>query len=533
MTTPSPPTKPGLRTLSRRLDHLPDPLALFVRLRASADPCPRALFETADQTEKREAQSLLYVDPAIRCRLVGDTVDWHPLTANGRFALDSLRRAGWTDGARELPDGGFRFPVEPAPRTLDEAARLRAAGPFDPLRALLWSWQADSKTLESVHAYGLFAYDLADRFESLPPRQAAERPVADFEFHLCETRVLINHAQGSTTITTVVFGDDPPQDLELTARRRLTELERLIRSTPDPVLQNRPRPARPGAHSDRTTLSDEAFATIVRDFKDEIARGEVFQIVPSRRFETACPDPLRAYAELRQLNPSPYMFFLEDGDGILFGASPESALKVSAAESRVEIRPIAGTRPRALHPDGSLDADRDARLELELRLSAKELAEHAMLIDLARNDVARVSQPGTRTVTELMAVERYSHVMHLVSRVQGTLDPDLDALHAYQACLNMGTLTGAPKIRAMQLLRNREPHPRGPYGGAVGYLDLRGNLDTAIVIRSAWVAHGQAWVQAGCGVVADSDPVQESDETRRKAEAVLEAIERTRGDSGP
>ncbi len=531
MTSRPPPVKASLRTLTRRLDHLPDPLALFARLRATADVKPRALFETADHASTQEAQSLLYVDPAIRCRLLEDAVEWHPLSANGAFGLISLHEAGWTRDAHALPGGGYRFPLPPQPPSLDEASRLRAAGPFDPLRALLGSWQADPRTLESIHAYGLFAYDLADRFEPLPERQPAERPLADYEFHLCETRILINHAQSSTTITAVILGDNPPQDLELAARRRLSELERLIRSTPNPA--PRTPAARKGARRYRSPIPDEAFASVVQDLKGEIAQGEVFQIVPSRRFETDCPDPLGAYAALRELNPSPYMFFLEDGEGILFGASPESALKVRAAESRIEIRPIAGTRPRALNPDGTVDVERDARVELELRLSAKELAEHAMLIDLARNDVARVAEPGSRSVTELMTVERYSHVMHLVSRVQGTLARDLDALHAYQACLNMGTLTGAPKIRAMQLLRGREPHRRGPYGGAVGYLDLRGNLDTAIVIRSAWVANGEAWVQAGCGVVADSDPVQESDETRRKAEAVLEAIERTLGDPAP
>ena len=528
MTSRTPPVKPGLRTLSRRLDHLPDPLALFARLRDATELKPRALFETADQVSSQEAQSLLYVDPAIRCRLHEDAVEWHPLSANGSFGIDCLRQAGWIPDARELADGGYRFPLPPRSPGLDEASRLRAPGPLDPLRALLWSWQADPRTLESVHAYGLFAYDLADRFEPLPGRQPTERPLPDYEFHLCETRILINHAQGSTTITAVILGDHPPQDLELAARRRLSELERLIRATRNPA--PRTPPTRRGARGYRSPIPDNAFAALVQDLKGEIARGEVFQIVPSRRFEIDCPDPLAAYAELRQLNPSPYMFFLENGDGVLFGASPESALKVRAAESRIEIRPIAGTRPRALNPDGTVDADRDARVELELRLSAKELAEHAMLIDLARNDVTRVAEPGSRSVTELMTVERYSHVMHLVSRVQGTLAPDLDALHAYQACLNMGTLTGAPKIRAMQLLRRRESQLRGPYGGAVGYLDLRGNLDTAIVIRSAWVANGEAWVQAGCGVVADSDPVQESDETRRKAEAVLEAIERTFGD---
>jgi anthranilate synthase component 1 len=232
---------------------------------------------------------------------------------------------------------------------------------------------------------------------------------------------------------------------------------------------------------------------------------------------------------LRSHNPSPYLFFLHADDGVgrdfvLFGASPESSIKVDANARRVEISPIAGTRPRGLRADGSVDPDLDSRHEAELRLDAKENAEHMMLVDLARNDVARIAKPGTREVAELLRVVRYSHVMHLASRVTGILDGGLDALHACQACLNMGTLTGAPKIRAMQLLHEVERIPRGHYGGAIGYLDGAGNLDTAIVIRAALVRDGIAQVRAGAGVVHDSVPILEAHETRRKAEAVLRAI---------
>lgn len=523
MSTPRPmPHKPRLHVLSRRLHHLPDPLTLFSRLRAVAPELPHALFETADRSASTDAKSLIYVDPAVTCQLVSDEVRWQPLSANGRQAIQSLIEGGWTDGAQGNSRQGLVFPLPPRSVDLDEESRLHAPSPLDPLRALVWSWSADPRTLESVHAFGAFAYDLVDRIETLPARHPPERHWPDYAFHLCESRILIDHSHGTTTVTTVVFGDSPPPDLELGARRRLSELERMIQDTPGAKPRHEPR--RTPAHNYRVVTEDEAFARTVASLKSEIGRGEVFQIVPSRRFEIPCPDTLKAYAALRTLNPSPYMFYLEEGGSTLFGASPESALKVHALEHRVEIRPIAGTRGRALRPDGSLDVDRDGRLELELRLNTKELAEHAMLIDLARNDVARVSKPGTRTVPELMTLERYSHVMHLVSRVQGELRDELDALHAYQASLNMGTLTGAPKIRAMQLLRSVEPHPRGPYGGAVGYLDALGNLDTAIVIRSAWVEGGLAWVQAGCGVVADSDPVEECHETRRKAEAVLTAI---------
>jgi anthranilate synthase component 1 len=219
------------------------------------------------------------------------------------------------------------------------------------------------------------------------------------------------------------------------------------------------------------------------------------------------------------------MFYMHDELFTLFGASPESALKYEQQTNQIEIYPIAGTRHRGKNTDGSINLDLDGRIELELRSDMKENAEHMMLVDLARNDVARVSQAGTRYVADLLKVDRYSHVMHLVSRVVGQLKPELDALHAYQACMNMGTLTGAPKIRAMQLIRDVEKSRRGSYGGAVGYLTGEGDLDTCIVIRSAYVENGVAQVQAGAGVVYDSDPQSEADETRSKAQAVISAIQ--------
>ena len=219
------------------------------------------------------------------------------------------------------------------------------------------------------------------------------------------------------------------------------------------------------------------------------------------------------------------MFFLQDDDFCMFGASPESSLKYQVSNRQVELYPIAGTRPRGFDANGKLSPDLDSRIELDLRLDKKELSEHIMLVDLARNDIARVSQPGTRHVADLLKVDRYSHVMHLVSRVCGTLSEDLDALHAYQACMNMGTLSGAPKVRATELIRQFEGKRRGSYGGAVGYFTGTGEMDTCIVIRSAFVKDGIAQVQAGAGVVYDSNPQAEADETRQKAQAVISAIQ--------
>ena len=273
-----------------------------------------------------------------------------------------------------------------------------------------------------------------------------------------------------------------------------------------------------------TNFEDPEFTGIVKALKHHINIGDVFQIVPSRRFSLACPNTLASYAQLKLNNPSPYMFYMNDEEFILFGASPESALKYAPDNRQLEIYPIAGSRPRGFDAHGNIDPELDARLELELRLDHKEQAEHLMLVDLARNDIARVCQSGTRKVAELMQVDRYSHIMHLVSRVVGKLRPELDALHAYQACMNMGTLTGAPKIKAMQLIYQFEQQKRHSYGGAVGYLTSDGRFDTCIVIRSAFVQNGIAHIQAGCGEVLDSDPQMEADETRHKAAAVLKAI---------
>ena len=271
-------------------------------------------------------------------------------------------------------------------------------------------------------------------------------------------------------------------------------------------------------------MPDSEFRAIVSQLQNNVTAGDIYQVVPARAFSLDCPDAFAAYRQLRETNPSPYMFYVRGADYELFGASPESNLKFNASTREVQLYPIAGTRPRGLNPDGSINHELDIRNELEMRTNNKEVAEHTMLVDLARNDLARVAVPQTRKVAELLQVDRYSRVMHLVSRVTATLHEDYDALDAYRACMNMGTLTGAPKLRAMELIRVTEGTRRGSYGGAVGYLKGDGSMDNCIVIRSAYVKNGQAVVQAGAGVVRDSVPQAEADETLHKAYAVLHAI---------
>ena len=227
--------------------------------------------------------------------------------------------------------------------------------------------------------------------------------------------------------------------------------------------------------------------------------------------------PFEIYRALRTINPSPYMFYLDYGDFQIVGASPEVLVRVE--DGMVMTRPLAGTRPRGNTPE------EDAALEKELRNDEKERAEHIMLVDLGRNDIGRVSKPGTVAVSELMEVERYSHVMHLVTHVQGKLLPEMNAFDALRACFPAGTVSGAPKVRAMEIIAEMEPEKRGPYAGAVGYFSFSGNMDMAIAIRTVVVSKGVAYIQAGCGIVYDSVPQREYEESLNKAQALLKALE--------
>ncbi|MHC4603933.1 MAG: anthranilate synthase component I family protein, partial [Planctomycetota bacterium] len=269
----------------------------------------------------------------------------------------------------------------------------------------------------------------------------------------------------------------------------------------------------------------DEYEKMVHDAKQHIIDGDILQVVLSRTIMESCPDePLDVYKRLRELNPSPYMFYLNTPNTILMGSSPELNLRVSGTETRnVEIRPIAGTKPRG-RVGKTIDDDIDFRYEAELKLDRKELAEHIMLVDLARNDIARVAEPGSRIVTELLTVEKYASVQHLVSNVKGTLAAELDALSAYLATMNMGTLTGAPKIEAMKLIRLFEKTKRGYYGGAVMYLTVDGQFDSCITIRSLQVRDHTAYIRVGAGIVHDSVPKTEFEETEHKARSCLRAI---------
>ncbi|PKH26837.1 anthranilate synthase component I [Enterobacterales bacterium CwR94] len=509
-----PNTKPGLKVITGTAPYREDPAAVFHQL-CGARPAT-LLLESADIDSKRNLKSLLIVDSALRMTAMGNVVNIQALSENGRALLPLLDAALPASVAIQTHPDGRELTFPGVAGEQDEDSRLCSLSVFDALRLIPQLVSTPDEEREAMLLGGLFAYDLVAGFEDLPALNSDQR-CPDYCFYLAETLLVLDHQNQSARLQASLFTPSTSEFQRLQSRIAQLHEQMLQPALPLPV-----------QHVESMTLSvsqsDEAYCQVVREMQEAIRVGEIFQVVPSRRFSLPCPSPLAAYDTLKNSNPSPYMFFMQDNDFSLFGASPESSLKYDAQSRQIEIYPIAGTRPRGRHADGSLDADLDSRIELEMRTDHKEMAEHLMLVDLARNDLARICAPGTRYVADLTKVDRYTFVMHLVSRVVGKLRGDLDVLHAYRACMNMGTLSGAPKVRAMQLIAGAEKTRRGSYGGAVGYFTAQGDLDTCIVIRSAYVEDGIATVQAGAGVVLDSNPQAEADESRNKARAVLRAI---------
>ncbi|HEV8536428.1 MAG TPA: anthranilate synthase component I [Candidatus Limnocylindria bacterium] len=396
-----------------------------------------------------------------------------------------------------VEDGGVRTLeyIDPLALLRDELARYR---------------RSDGRELPrfSGGAVGYVGYEAARRFERLPaaPREVLRLPEAAFSIY--DTVVCFDHVRHSLLVIA--------HDIEGERESADGRIARVFAALDAPLSL----PQR-GDRAVRTVTANgtpDDFRARVTKARELIVEGDCIQIVVAQRFDVRpAPEPLALYRALRHVNPSPYMFLIEAAGATLVGASPEPFVRVEGG--RVTMHPIAGTRPRGG------DEREDVANEAELRASEKERAEHVMLVDLARNDIGRVSRAGSVRVRELMRVDRFSHVMHLTSVVDGELAPGLDALDAFRACFPAGTVSGAPKIRAMERIAELETDRRGPYAGAVGYVGFDGRLDTCITIRTATIADGVCRIQAGAGIVADSDPAAEEAETRAKARALLRAIE--------
>ena len=521
-------------------------LGLVDTVQDGSRPTNTVLLESADIASKQHLTTIAVLAASAQITCTGDTVTLKALdTTDGPQALKAVAQELSSAVTHQSDSELVLHLPSVAEDSAEEHARLRERSTMEPLR-ILTDQVVDHPHLPLVA--GAVAFDYLGTYESLPSVADGANTCPDYLFFNARIILVVDHPTGSCQLVGASL-DAAQLGAQMDAlEAAINELPAQAQQAAAQVTPAASAPAEQAAPVQQTTLaasahqqaaedtitayptiSDTDFCELVAKMQQHIAIGDAYQVVPSRGFVIDCPQPLQTYRYLHDADPSPYMFYIATDDFELFGASPESSLLHSAKTGQVAIRPIAGTRPRGFAPDGSIDHELDIRLELELRSDAKEVAEHVMLVDLARNDVARISAPGTRKVTQLLRVDRYSRVMHLVSEVTGQLACDLHPLDAFRASMTMGTLTGAPKLRAAELIRQYEGTRRGSHGGAVGYLRGDGELDTCIVIRSAFARGGKAIVQAGAGVVSDSVPQREADETAHKASNVLRAIAAAQG----
>lgn len=371
-------------------------------------------------------------------------------------------------------------------------------------------------------AIGYAGYDVVRYVESLPNAPEDDRELADMSFAFYDSMLVFDHITKTITAIALAWPEkhDSPDSAYKDACQRLDHLiEQLNQPSEGSACVDATLPDR-DPEGYESNFTQEQFEQAVLDCIEYIKAGDIFQVVLSQRMQMKIHcDPFEIYRSLRILNPSPFMFFVRSGDTTLVGSSPEIMCRV--VDNEMTVRPLAGTRPRGATPE------EDIALETELLADEKERAEHVMLVDLGRNDVGRVAEYGSIKIPDVMIVERYSHVMHISSTVTGQLREDADAFDALMASLPAGTVSGAPKVRAMEIIDEFEPHRRGPYAGAVGYIDYSGNMDTCIALRTMVIKGDTAFVQAGAGIVADSNPSSEYEETLNKARGLLRAIQMT------
>ena len=395
-------------------------------------------------------------------------------------------------------------PIDPLIPVQEALAGIRTAGPSPNQRF-------------NGGAVGFLSYETIRYFEKLGSPEHNPFDIPESIFMITDTFMIFDHLLHKIRVVSHAYVEQNVEQGYIEAIARIDSLiDRLSSTVTEPIYSG--PTLDDNSRRTESNMTKKQYQEIVNKVKEYVRAGDVIQTVVSQRLQRPIDThPFQIYRALRAINPSPYMYYLELEDFHILGASPE--LLVQVEDGKVATHPIAGTLPRSTNPI------RDAALENKLRTDEKELAEHIMLVDLGRNDIGRVSKPGTVEVTQLMDVERYSHVMHLVSHVTGKLRDEFTAYDVLRACFPAGTVSGAPKIRAMEIISELEPDKRGPYAGAIGYFDFTGNMDTAITIRTLVVKDGIAYTQAGGGIVFDSKPDSEYQETLDKASAVLKAIE--------
>ncbi len=502
-----------------------EPVEYFAVLSDYGNKKNSIMFESADIIPKYGEKSLGSANPCLK--VAGKNENFEITALNGlgeRFIAFLKNDFDFCDGV-SYRRGSIKGRLKPKRNMLSEQERLRLPNHMDIIRKVAFKFKPTIKPfIPYAGLFGCISYDFIGQFEDLPKNRQDIMKEPDYMLYFLDNMFLIEHKSKRTFLIANAMVMDEGYDAYDECMLKIERYKEAIgkkKITGKPVRKKLPEKSKIESDTGR-----EEFIEIVKKIKGHIMAGDVYQAVLSRTLSLEInKEPLDIYKKLRELNPSPYMFYINSSDGVLLGASPEMCLRVEGDENKVaQIRPIAGTKPRGFIGK-NIDLDLDSRYETELKIDKKEISEHMMLVDLARNDMAKISKPGTRYVDEPFVVEKYSHVQHLVSNVRGILKEELDALHAYLATMNMGTLTGAPKVEAMKLIRNYEKTKRGFYGGSVCYITPSGDFDSAITIRSIRIKKGRAYIRAGAGIVYDSDPESEFLETERKARPCLKAIE--------
>ncbi|MDI6703820.1 MAG: anthranilate synthase component I [bacterium] len=409
-----------------------------------------------------------------------------------------------------------------------EESEIREEDPLTYLKKLMDNFHpVQVKELRRFYggAVGYIGYDYVRHLEKIPDKKSDELGLPEILFVFTDTILIFDHVNHTIKVVSNAYIED---SVDKAYDEAIRKIEGIMAKLREPLLLG---PDTPGIHewgemSDikiESNLTKHEYMKSVEKAKEYIRAGDIFQVVLSQRFRVSVStSPFSIYRALRRINPSPYMYYLKYKDSVILGSSPEILVRVDG--NVAEVRPIAGTRPR-----GKEEEEDEAYIK-DLLADPKERAEHIMLVDLGRNDLGRVCEYGSICIPELMIIEKYSHVMHIVSSIKGKVKSRYSSADVLRACFPAGTLTGAPKIRAMEIIDELEPVKRGPYGGCVGYFSFSGNIDTCITIRTIVFKEGMAYIQAGAGIVLDSDPAREYDETRNKAEALIKAIRMAKRD---
>ncbi len=507
-----------------------DPVNFFAKLTDYGTKNNSVLFESAEIIEKYGIESIGVINPCLYIKCDAEKFEIKALNEKGKKFLKFIEKD--FDFCKELKvsEKEISGKVIEKEKNLDERERLKDIKQFKVLEKIAFKFKP---TIKPVSCYGgLFgpvSFDFVEAFEELPKYK--DKGIADpyYEFLYADNLFVFNHKENKLYLISNILrmnshGEEENEIQESIKNIELME-EELNEHSMHPELNS------PIKGKIETDTSKKEFIKIVEEIKKHIFVGDIFQAVPSR---TTIMDfnsnPLEAYKNLKKNNPSPYMYYFKTEEGILFGASPEMYLQLSKKNGKtiLETRPIAGTKPRGI-VNGKINGDLDSRYETELKLDEKELAEHTMLVDLARNDLAKVCKTGTRHASQLFSVEKYRFVQHLVSTITGELREEFNVFNAFIALASVGTMSGAPKIKAMELLRKYEKTARGYYGGAICYLTPSEEFNSAIIIRSVRVKNKKAFIRSGAGIVFDSFPENEFLETENKAKACIEAIKQAGG----